>query len=439
MKEKDEELDNVFRKGLEDPVNDAAYREADWDAMEQMLDKHKKRPAVIYWLPLIGSAAALILIFLGWLFFKSPVVKPEQNGQLVSAQHPAAGGTGSTQSPKDEVKAVTGISGGPTRQSADNDRQKEQTPVNYARSPDVAGRGRKSKSFLSLSPGEGRRDTVTNHQNDMVNKQPVETLAETQQKKTNNKDTIAGQNMVINNTLTNSNKVLPADTPANKQATKSTSPNTEKLAKIVTKPRSTFRPQFALGVMASSDLNGVNSSFQQSKVGGNFGLQFSAALSKKWTVSTGASYDIKPYLTGIGNYHTSYQFATEPVSISANCRMIEIPLNVNYQVYGKRNNKISLGTGLSSYIILREDYNFNYAGQYNQGPAGFSVINKNRNIFSILNLDATYQHQINSKVGLLIQPYLKVPLSNVGESQVRLQTSGVAVGLSWNLNSLTKK
>ncbi|MGZ3823178.1 MAG: hypothetical protein ACXVB6_21470, partial [Mucilaginibacter sp.] len=73
-KEKDDDLDNLFRKGLEDPVNEAAFRDADWDAMEQMLDNRKKRPAIIYWLPILGSVAALLLIFLGWLFFKTDVV-----------------------------------------------------------------------------------------------------------------------------------------------------------------------------------------------------------------------------------------------------------------------------------------------------------------------------------------------------------------------------
>lgn len=439
MKEKDEELDKLFRKGLEDPVDEAAYREADWDAMEQMLDKRKKRPAIIYWLPL-SSAAALILIFLGWLFFRPVVVKDQQNEPIVKAQHPASGSAGSNQNKKNEIKSVTGTSGAPTRQEADSERQKAPATADYAKNPEVSGHGRKSKSFLPLSAGKGRRDVTgyPQNQDNAANQQPVTTLAATTQKKSDANDTTTTQNKIANSTLAIANNALPVDT-SRKQAAKNVNPDAAKIAKVVVKQHPSFRPQFALGVIASSDLNGVNSSFQQSKIGGNFGLEFSAGLSKKWTVTTGATYDIKPYLTGIGNYHTSYVFPTEPVSVSANCRMLEIPVNVSYQVYNKHNNKLSIGTGLSSYFMLREDYTFNYGNPYSTGPAGFSVINKNRNIFSIVNLDATYIHQVNSKVGILIQPYLKVPLSNVGESQVRLQTSGVALGLSWNLNSLTKK
>ncbi|MGZ3820541.1 MAG: hypothetical protein ACXVB6_08120, partial [Mucilaginibacter sp.] len=198
------------------------------------------------------------------------------------------------------------------------------------------------------------------------------------------------------------------------------------------------RPQFALGIIASSDLNGVNSSFQQTKVGGNFGATFGVTFGQKWTVSTGAMYAIKPYLTNFNNYHTAYKFPTQPSSVNANCRMLDIPLNINYQVYKVHANKITLGSGLSSYFMLREDYKFNYSNTYVTGPSNYTVINKNKNILSVLNLDATYEHQISSKVGVTIQPYLKVPLSDVGASQVRLQTTGVAVGLNWNLNSSAK-
>jgi hypothetical protein len=444
MKEKDEGLDDLFRKGLEDPVNEAAYREADWDAMEQMLDKPKRRPAIIYWLPIIGSAAALVLIFLGWLLLRPVVVKPQHEGQLAKTPHPVTGVTGSTAGTKVETKEATGISGGPARQTAGSNSQKLQAPANYAKNMDAEGHGRKNKSFFTLSAGAGRRNTTGMQQNNAGNKQPEQTLATNPEKKSDPANATTDQSIAANNTpnITTpqvQTNAAQADTSGKKLLADNTKPLDVKQVKAAVKSRSGYRPQFAIGVIASSDLNGVNSSFQQSKIGGNFGLVLSMGLSKKWTISAGASYDIKPYLTGIGNYHTNYVFPTEPVSVSANCRMLEVPINVNYQVYAKHNNKISIGTGLSSYFMLREDYTFNYDEQYATGPAGFSVINKNRNILSIVNLDATYQHQVNSRVGIIIQPYLKIPLSNVGESQVRLQTSGVAAGVSWNINSLTKK
>ena len=46
--EKDKGLDDLFRKKLEDPVDEIRYEEGDWDALEQMLDKHKRKKGIIY-------------------------------------------------------------------------------------------------------------------------------------------------------------------------------------------------------------------------------------------------------------------------------------------------------------------------------------------------------------------------------------------------------
>jgi hypothetical protein len=231
------------------------------------------------------------------------------------------------------------------------------------------------------------------------------------------------------------NNIVPKDTIVNNQPAKTIASTVK--GKGNKQPKLGGGPRMALSVLASSDFNGV-SSFQQSRIGGNFGLLFSIGVSKKLTLSTGAMYSIKPYSSNIADYHTSYQFPTQPSSVDVNCRMIDIPLNLNYQVYHKGVNKFSVGSGLSSYIILREDYTFNYVNPYANGPAGYSVINKNRNFFGVLNLDVSYERQLNSKVGVTLQPYLKLPLSNIGQGQARLQTAGVAVGFNWNLNSSSK-
>ena len=158
----------------------------------------------------------------------------------------------------------------------------------------------------------------------------------------------------------------------------------------------------------------------------------------KFTFSTGAAYAKAPYLTPFADYHTSYPFKYTPVDVSADCRVLDIPLNVDYLVYSKARNQFSVGSGLSSYIMLNEDYHYNYAKPYNYTPTDYSVTNQNQHFLGILNLQATYLRKLNPKVSLAVQPYLKIPLTGIGASQVRLQTAGVAFGLKWNLNSLAK-
>jgi len=120
--------------------------------------------------------------------------------------------------------------------------------------------------------------------------------------------------------------------------------------------------------------------------------------------------------------------------------MLDIPVNIAYQVYGNFRNKLSVGTGLSSYLMLHEKYTYNYADGANTDawPLTYTVPNSKGYLLSIININATYEHKINSKVGVSIQPYMKVPISGVGYSDIKLQSTGIAVGVTYNLNSFRK-
>ncbi|SDS89237.1 hypothetical protein SAMN05216490_2031 [Mucilaginibacter mallensis] len=411
--DKDKELDNIFKSGLENPDDHSAHLDDDWAAMEKMLDDNKKRPAIIYWLPILSGVAALLLILFG-IWFLKPVVMHQQKPQQTVVND---------QKMKDDIanheQKNPGKSGGSTQQQAVG-QQKNLTPANFTNNNSPYTRHNFiNKSSINSSADGVRRDTTGVTQlPGAQNRQTGDELLAFNNQPVYDNATIAGQNI---DTI----DVSP------KASTKAIAQN-----KVTIKKSFTQHPRYALTVLAASDLNGVNS-LQDSKVGTNIGLLFSAGVFKKLTISTGVTYTSKPYMTGFNNYHTAYQFPTNPVSVQADCRMLDIPLNVDYQLYAKHRNKFSVGTGISSYLMLHESYDFNYAAG-SSGPGYFNVPNPNKYFFSILNLQATYTRQVNSKFGVSVQPYLKLPLSNVGASQVRLQTTGVAVGLTWNINPLSK-
>ena len=87
--ENEKGLDELFKKKLEDPVDHAAaYKEDDWDALEQMLDKHNKRRGVIYWLPILSSAAAVLLLVFGWWSFETRKKQNDTPKHLQAANSP---------------------------------------------------------------------------------------------------------------------------------------------------------------------------------------------------------------------------------------------------------------------------------------------------------------------------------------------------------------
>ena len=433
-KDKDKAFDDLFKAELGNPANETGYREADWDAFEKMLDEPKKRKGIIFWLPILSSAAALLL-FIGWWFFKPQVVKQNDQQQTVKvkgintknqvvagtkpAQNVAKNNTEtpsvlSKQLPTKTEVIDTQLKGNEHKKAPSSFMAKSQNTglVHYTPSVSVGGKDNgtalpNSKNTVTLSRDLAKLLAFNSGLND---------------------DKLPGNEYAING-----GPVVDRDIVGNVRY----NPYLPKNESSTTKLGFVRHPQLALSFIGASELNSVDM-VGGSKAGTNLGVLFSAGLFNKFTISTGATYSTKPYSTNAANYHTAYVFKTNPTNIEADCRVLDIPINVDYQLYNKHQNKFSIGTGLSSYVMLHESYQYYYASAYAKGPTNYTVANPGKYFFGIANLQATYERQINSKVGLSIQPYLKLPLTNIGYSQARLQTMGIAIGLNWNLNSLTK-
>ncbi len=432
------DLNDIFKQALADPVEETVFRDKDWAMLEQMLDKGKKRPGIVFWLPVLSSAAA-ILLFFGWLMLGRQATDHEQKAQQQVAVAPV-------QKVQPQVAAV--------QQSANNNTRGAVVHSAITASPKTLTQQTKpaqvEPAYLANNTGAGRSNVKNNLQqkeavnmqrgNDAAGNQLENAISES--KNTRENETLAAVNetkVIASSTTVNTPDIAAADI-ATKQATgNSTDAGASKVGKVtIKKAGSSFRPLFALTVLASSEQNGVGS-LQQTSTGSNIGMMFSAELIKKFTISTGATYSVKPYTLPFTDYHTAYKFKNTPQYVTADCRVLDIPLNIGYQVYSKYRNKISVGTGLSSYIMMHESYTYDYGTtDVLYGPSYYAVKSRGKYMFSIMNLNATYERQVNSKVGISLQPYLKVPLTSIGYSQVKVETFGVAVGLNWNINTFTK-
>jgi hypothetical protein len=438
--EKENSIDKLFSQGLNEPGDNASYREEDWDAMEAMLNGKKRKGITRSMIILISSIAAVLLLIIGWLFL-APASKPDNATQVVKKTAP--------------VQKDSGKYGPPVQQLADL--KSNTLSANDSSAMSANAGGRKSKSFFTLSAVPGGRK-ITGIDTYGVNPLYITKTPDTifTGKTTRNVagnvtryDTIitdkTADYVKVDTIITNKTAVIAsnrADTIKKRELVSvmdDVRPN-KKPAKSHRSPGGAamaFKPTFALSFVASPDVNSVKG-FSQNKVGTNAGLLLTVGVARKWSITTGAIYADKPYQTDFANYATAYKFNTNPQSVSASCIVLDIPINVGYQVYNKGANKFSLGTGLSSYIMLRENYTFNYAGDYPGGPATYNIRNRNQHILGILNLNATYQREISSKFGVAVQPYYKVPLTGIGYGQVNLKSAGVAVGLTWNINPGTK-
>lgn len=201
---------------------------------------------------------------------------------------------------------------------------------------------------------------------------------------------------------------LSAENQDNEQKTK-------KLAKL------------AIKAMYSPDLSSVGY-FSPDKPGSNFGLIAEVYLANRWYVSTGAIISLKIYNTNEGFESYSTQYAADYVE--AECRVLDIPLNIGYSVFKNENHGFYLSTGLSSYIMLSEDYQFESGGYYpNKWSENYT--NENNHYFGILNLSMGYERKISRQFFIQLEPFLKAPLVGVGEGKVDLVSSGAMFNLKY--------
>jgi hypothetical protein len=151
-------------------------------------------------------------------------------------------------------------------------------------------------------------------------------------------------------------------------------------------------------------------------------------------VQTGAVWSRKDYRANAGDYilNPKWGYYTKPESIEGICKVLEIPLNLRYDIVSGNKSRIFAGSGLSSYYMRGEKYKYEYEYpndphiKYNgwQGKTGWYL-------FSHLNASAGYEYRISDKLSLVAEPYARMPLKRVGYGKVNLFTAGFWISVRY--------
>jgi hypothetical protein len=180
--------------------------------------------------------------------------------------------------------------------------------------------------------------------------------------------------------------------------------------------------------LASPDFTAINFG-SSGKAGSNYALLIEYQFAKRWWVSTGAIRSFKKYSS---NGEITYSGRAAD-NLDGACRILDIPLNIYYQLRPLSKTSFFGSVGLSSYIMLSEDYK--YTIYTNSGDRVYAklVEKENNEWFKVLNLSVGIQRQLNSRFYLQAEPFLKAPLAGVGYGDVRLSSLGVFFGMKYKL------
>ncbi|WP_293313333.1 hypothetical protein [Pedobacter sp. UBA5917] len=386
------DIDKLFKDGLENP--DLPFNDLDWDNLEERLHPAPKRRIIpLFWyVAAAGIAAMLLLVFL--------LVKPSNKNEVIAvrktdkenpnnSKKPQENTVKPTETPAKQIDPVitTGLN-----QVAENKKDIE-----------TAGKPvEKNITGLKIENGQKATETLADHANMLASVQFKPEL-NTEVNQVQFKD----QNLTTSVAVGKPERIK---TPAIKQ-----------------------KSRFVLSILAAPDLTSVQKS-GMSSLSGSFGVEATYILTKRLSITTGAAYAKKIYDSDFSLYNpnTSYIFKIAPSNIHANCDVLDIPLNVNYKVFGNNRNSISVSTGLSSYLMLKEQYTYSYDGAY-KGPQGWEVKGQNQHYLGIANVGVEFQHKINNNLSISAKPFMKIPLTDIGYGNSKLSSTGVSVSVNMNL------
>jgi hypothetical protein len=382
-------IDQLFKKGMEDP--EIPFDELDWQKMAKKLDASEARRRTPLWI-YAGTAIAAALLVVLFLFLSEQNQAPDKKANTTVRTKTKPGILNETQPASDLIRPL-GIN--------KNSKHTSSEPTTT-----------QSAAFVTSGRASGSQMSTASEIPMLKGVLPPPRLFDTWQ---GNEQ----QQIVLALPQTHNTKTTPLPAAI----------ALESKRKQAVLEQSATRGKLTLTILAAPDVTDSKTSIG-TKISSNFGLLLTYPVNKKLSISTGAIYARKLYDYG-GNAATLYGQAESPWALNADCFVIDVPVNVNYQVLQKKNYSVTLNSGLSSYFMLKEKYKYTSTDQTGIPQISrLEINNQNQHLLGVANFSVSVERIVSDRVSIGVQPFLKLPLTGIGYYDYNLRSRGVAVSLS---------
>ena len=200
--------------------------------------------------------------------------------------------------------------------------------------------------------------------------------------------------------------------------------------------------------VASPDLSGIRLN-NLSRPGQNIGLLLEYRMASRWSVQAGVLRSTKVYRASTTAYELpdyTKRWKVQPQRVNGRCSMLDIPLNLRYDVAlrprskGRLPSRWFVSGGVTTYIMQKEDYDYVYAEADkkhvypNAYPSMTGWHGKTGAVgFSQLNLSMGYELALGRRLSWQVEPFVKVPMKGVGYFKVDLLSTGAFFSLRYKL------
>lgn len=150
----------------------------------------------------------------------------------------------------------------------------------------------------------------------------------------------------------------------------------------------------------------------------------------------GSYFSKKRYIANPEEYHPPSGFWTNgntPETIDGTCNVLEIPVGLRYHFIKKERSSVFAGAGMSSYLLLREEYQYNYEMDNPNWVQKWVGTNKSKHWFGVSQFSLGFEKQLGKQSYFQVEPYIQLPLSDIGFGQVKLYSYGSYFTLKYRL------
>ena len=171
------------------------------------------------------------------------------------------------------------------------------------------------------------------------------------------------------------------------------------------------------------------------KPGSTIGLTADYQFAHHWHVGSGLLLSRKNYAAAPQDFHPPKNFYSQNNMtqngspnvnfIKGSFSMLEVPLNLRYDFSVTGNTLFFASAGLSSYLMTSENCNYYYQWFNQPRIKNMQYDNHPDYLFSALDLSVGVEMGVSNTLSVLVAPYVKVPVRNVGFGQVELSSVGI--------------
>ena len=195
---------------------------------------------------------------------------------------------------------------------------------------------------------------------------------------------------------------------------------------------------WSIGLILAPDYNGVRL-FRGNRVTAAVGGIISFQFARRWSASVRAIYNNKKYSSRAYYYKLPEGYwinrtnGVIPDNIVGSCRVIDVPVMVTYKFLQRKNISFIASAGLGNYFMQDEKYDFDF-NQSNPGADTQWQTQKNSTVlFATANIALGIEFQTTPRISAAFEPYLKIPLKEIGWGNVDLYSMGLSLTMKYRL------